>query len=131
MISRVAKAVVPVADQQGARDFWVETMGFRLLRDVSYGDERWLEVAPPDQDLVLVLSLRGADEPRRQAPEKLPHSDLFFDCADIEATYAELVERGVRFPAPPDRQPWGWWAMFEDNEGTRYALGQWTDSGRA
>ena len=26
---------------------------------------------------------------------------------------------------PPARQHFGWWALFEDNEGTRYALGQW------
>ena len=37
----------------------------------------------------------------------------------------ELRARGVEFPLPPARQHFGWWALFEDNEGTRYALGQW------
>ena len=91
----------------------------------SYGNERWIEVRPPDQDLLLVLSPRQADEPRRTVPDRLPHSDLFFDCADIESTHAELSARGVKFPLPPARQHFGWWALFEDNEGTRYALGQW------
>ncbi|MGH3339338.1 MAG: VOC family protein, partial [Propionibacteriaceae bacterium] len=68
---------------------------------------------------------RQADEPRRTVPDRLPHSDLFFDCADIESTHAELSARGVKFPLPPARQHFGWWALFEDNEGTRYALGQW------
>ncbi len=27
--------------------------------------------------------------------------------ADIDETYATLVERGVEFVAPPERQPWG------------------------
>jgi hypothetical protein len=37
----------------------------------------------------------------------------------------ELAARGVRFPTPPTKAHFGWWAMFEDNDGTRYALGQW------
>jgi hypothetical protein len=37
--------------------------------------------------------------------------------------FAELGERGVRFPAPPEMH-FGWWPMFEDPEGTRFALGQ-------
>jgi len=127
MISRVSKIVVPVADQQAALDFWTGAMGFEVVRDDRYGDERWIEVRPPEQDLLLVLSPRRPDEPRRAAPERLPHSDLFFDCADIEQTYAELSAREVRFPLPPSRQHFGWWALFEDNEGTRYALGQWRD----
>lgn len=48
------------------------------------------------------------------------------DCEDIEQTYAELSERGVGFTAPPVQMHFGWWSMFEDWEGTRFALGQWT-----
>ena len=58
--------------------------------------------------------------PQRRVPDRLPHSDLIFDCADIEATYAELSAREVRFPLLPVRQCFGWWALFEDHEGTRY-----------
>ena len=128
MITSVRKVVVPVADQAAALDFWTTKMGFTVVRDETYGDERWIEVRPPEQDLLLVLSLRGPDEPRREVPDQLPHSDLFFDCADIERTHAELVERGVTFAAAPARMHFGWWSMFVDDEGTRYVLGQWDDS---
>jgi lactoylglutathione lyase len=127
VITRVGKVIVPVADQQAALDFWTTGMGFELVRDDVYGNERWIEVKPPDQDILLVLSPRQPDEPRRTVPDRLPHSDLFFDCADIEASYVELSARGVKFALPPARQHFGWWALFEDNEGTRYALGQWSD----
>ena len=98
MITAVRKVIVPVSDQQAALDFWTEALGFLLVRDDTYGDERWIEVRPPDQDLLLVLSPRRPDEPRRTVPDQLPHSDLFFDCPNIEATYAELTARGVTFP---------------------------------
>jgi lactoylglutathione lyase len=125
MISGVSKVVVPVEDQERARDFWTTKLGFEVVRDESYGDERWVEVRPPDGSPVLVLSPRGAAEPRDEVPDQLPQSPVFFNCPDIEATYLKLRERGVRFPVPPARMHFGWWALFEDDDGTRYALGQW------
>jgi lactoylglutathione lyase len=127
VITHVSKVIVPVTDQQAALDFWTSCMGFDVVRDDKYGNERWIEIKPPGQDLLLVLSPRQPGEPRRTVPDRLPHSDLFFDCEDINSTYAELSARGVSFPLPPERQHFGWWALFEDNEGTRYALGQWGD----
>jgi len=125
MIEGVSKIVVPVDDQERAKEFWTDRMGFELRRDETYGDERWIEVSPPNQDLLLALSQRTADEVRSGVPDQLPHSPVFFNCADIQKTHAELTERGVVLPAPPERQHFGWWALFEDPDGTRYALGQW------
>ena len=125
MISRVHKIVVPVADETAAIEFWTARVGFELTRDESYGQgQRWVEVTPPNRTLVLVLSRRHADDRRPDVPAQLPHSPVFFDCEDIEETYRELASRGVTFPTPPVLMPFGWWAMFEDNEGTRYALTQ-------
>jgi lactoylglutathione lyase len=125
MISGVSKVVLPVDDQERAREFWTKRMGFELRRDVAYGDERWIEVSPPDGSPVLVLSRRTPHQPRPDVPDDLPHSPLLFNCADIGATYYELSQRGVEFSAPPHGQHFGWWSLFEDPDGTRYALGQW------
>lgn len=126
MITGVQKIIVPVDDEVRAREFWTTKLGFNVVRDETYGEERWIEVSPPNQPLVLVLSRRRPDEPRREVPDRLPHSDIFFACDDIQQTYGELTERSVRFPTPPAEMDFGWWSMFEDNEGTRYALGQWS-----
>jgi len=124
MISGVQKVIVPVDDQEKAKEFWTERLGFAVASDDRYDGGRWLEVAPPDGTPLLVLTPRRPDEPRREVDERLPHSDLFFTCADIEATHRELTGRGVRFHTPPTRMPFGWWAMFEDPDGTRYVLTQ-------
>ena len=47
MITAVRKVIVPVSDQQAALDFWTGALGFVLVRDDTYGDERWIEVGPP------------------------------------------------------------------------------------
>jgi predicted enzyme related to lactoylglutathione lyase len=125
MISWIGNVIVRGDDQKHAKRFSTTCWGFELRRDESHGDERWIEVRPPDGG-PLLLSPRATDEPRRELPVELPHSPVFFTCADVEATYRELSERGVRFSSPPQRMHFGGWSLFEDPDGTRYALGQWS-----
>lgn len=125
MITGISQIIVEVDDQGRAKEFWTEVVGFEVKTDAPYGERgRWIEVAPPDASPLLVLSPRSAAAARREVPDDLPHSPVFLTCDDIEQTHRELSERGVTFPTPPTRMDFGWWAMFEDHEGTRYALGQ-------
>ena len=123
MISGVSKVVVDVEDQDRARAFWTTVMGFELVRDTPYGAERWLEVRSPDGATTLVLG-RSATGPgdRAAVPEALPTANVMFRCDDLAATYRELTARGVEFPQPPVRQAFGWWSLFNDTEGNRFAL---------
>lgn len=120
MIEGVNKVVIEVVDQDRALQFWIENMGFSLVQDARYGDERWIEVRTPDKGMALVLSVRHGDPPT--APDDLPSSNVFFCCDDLPRTYEELRSRGVAFPQPPVQQDFGWWSMFEDQEGNRFAL---------
>jgi predicted enzyme related to lactoylglutathione lyase len=125
VISGVSKVVIDVEDQERAKKFWVGTVGFELVQDAPYGEERWLEVRPLDRALNLILSLRAEERgERRSGPDDLPTSNVMFRCDDLQATYEELTSRGVEFPQPPVKQPFGWWSMFNDTEGNRYALEQ-------
>jgi len=124
MIRGVRKIVLPVDDQERAKDFWVDRVGFGVAQDEAYEGGRWVELTPHDGSVLLVLSPRAPNEPRRAVDESLPHSDVFFTCDDIRQTYRELTERGVRFHTPPTEMPFGWWSMFEDADGTRYVLQQ-------
>jgi predicted enzyme related to lactoylglutathione lyase len=124
VIKSVAKVIMHVDDQERAREFWTNRAGF-VARDETYEDERWIEVAPPGGGPVLVLSPRPAEQPRPDVSDMLPHSPVFFTCDDIHETYSAMRDRGVEFPAAPAQMHFGWWAMFTDPDGTRYALGQW------
>jgi predicted enzyme related to lactoylglutathione lyase len=122
-INGVSKVVIDVEDQDRAKAFWTEKLGFELAQDVAYGDERWLEVRSPDGAIVLVLG-RTASGPgdRATVPDRLPTSNVMFRCDDITTTYRELARRGVDFPQPPTELNFGWWSMFADSEGNRFAL---------
>ena len=65
MISGVSKVVIEVDDQERARAFWAEKMGFEVAQDTPYGEERWLEVRAPGADVNLVLDLRAGEATRR------------------------------------------------------------------
>jgi lactoylglutathione lyase len=122
VIKGVSKVVIEVVDQARALAFWTERLGFELHRDRPHGEERWVEVRTPDRRLSLVLSPRRAE--RSSAHDTLPTSDVFFYCDDLVETYEELRSCGVEFPQPPVELSFGWWSMFEDHEGNRYALHQ-------
>ena len=121
---RVRKVVLPVQDQDRAKEFWTAKLGYEVVADAPYGAERWLEVRSPDRAVNLVLELTAGTQSAATAPEHLPTSNVMFECDDIVATHRELAAKGVEFPQPPVNQPFGWWAMFADSEGNRFALGQ-------
>jgi lactoylglutathione lyase len=122
MIMGVSKVTIEVDDQDRAKAFWTGPMGFELVQDTPYEEDgtRWLEVRSPDGHVVLVLGSRTRE--RETAPDMLPTSNIFFYCDDLQKTYEELVERGVEFPQPPVHMDFGWWSLFNDSEGTRFAL---------
>ncbi len=119
MLLGVNKVRVGVVDQDRAKRFWVDTMGCEIVQDESYGDERWLEVRLPD-GVVLVLERRDASD-ETSSPGQ-PNTAVFFACDDVDATWQELVSRGVAFSQEPVDMPFGRWSMFADTEGNRFAL---------
>jgi predicted enzyme related to lactoylglutathione lyase len=121
VVGGVTKVVVEVDDQDRAKRFWTEQLGFQLVQDTPYGEERWLEVRTPDKAVVLVLDLRKGERPIPRDPS-LPTSNVMFYAEDLQQTYQELHARGVEFPEPPVQQPFGWWSLFGDSEGNRFAL---------
>jgi catechol 2,3-dioxygenase-like lactoylglutathione lyase family enzyme len=116
----ISKVTLNVADQDAAKRFWVDTLGFSVVTDQPMDDQgRWIEVRSPEDRVTLVLY-----PGKKQDTGEGRLSDILFECDDIEQAYAELSTRGVQFGDKPVKQPWGWWASFKDNEGTLYGLGQ-------
>jgi catechol 2,3-dioxygenase-like lactoylglutathione lyase family enzyme len=127
VIRGVNQVVLYVEDQQRAKKFWTEKMGFTVAEDSAYGEDgRWIAVGSPDGRMRLVLSPRMPGWSPAETPEGMPSSNIMFYSDNVEQTYAELTAKGVKFPTAPTKMFFGWWSVFEDDEGTRHALGeQW------
>ena len=123
MLTAVRSVGIYVGDQDRAKEFFTKTLGFELVQDTPMGDgpeaARWIEVAPPDRNVILVLFTPEGDQGRVGT-----FSNVLFECDDIQATHRQLAGRGVEFTEEPSRQFWGWWAVFKDPDGNSYGLGQ-------
>jgi lactoylglutathione lyase len=123
VIAGVRSVGIYVGDQDRAKAFWTEQMGFELLQDSPFGEgERWIEVQPPDKGAILVLYT-----PPEAKDMVGTFSNVLFHSDDINKTYEELTERRVEFVEKPSQQFWGWWAVFKDPDGNTYGLGQSSD----
>lgn len=117
-IEFVQVAGVPVSDLDRALAFYTEKLGFEKHTDQSLGDGfRWVTVRAKDDNTQVQLDLN----PDRAGSGGAPA--LAFAASDVEATAAELKERGVEFRSDPEVQEWGGtMATFLDQDGNMLVL---------
>jgi len=114
--------VVFVRDLEVSKRFYVDQLGFELITEQCLPTGvRWIEVAPPDGSANLALV-----EPKPDRPEyKLigGYRWVLFMTEDVQATYKEWSERGVRFLFAPETPGWGGtYTRFEDPDGNAFGL---------
>ena len=106
-----------MSDQDRALAFYTNKLGFETRADISVGDYRWIEVAPPGAETALVL------EPGQGTVGMF--TSVVFATDDMQATYDQLRSRGVRFTEEPTKQSWGGiQAQFVDPDGNTFVLVQ-------
>ena len=134
MISKLSHVSVFVLDQDRAYDFYVNKLGFKVHTDAAMGPGmRWLTVCPPDQpDLEITLmpvaeGMMFTEETAGQMRALIKQGTFgfgVFECRDIYATYEELKKKGVEFKKEPTTEFYGIEALFKDDSGNWFSLGQ-------
>jgi len=130
MISNISLVTLWVTDQDEARDFYVDKLGFEAKADVRMGDGyRWVTVAHPQHpELEVTLMVPGPplDPDMAQAVERAlakgSMGGFGLRTENCEQTYQTLVAQGVEFPQPPARRPYGVEAVMRDNSGNWLVL---------
>ena len=134
MINKMSHVSIYVLDQDSAYDFYVNKLGFKVHTDSPFGEGmRWLTVRPPEQpglEITLMPIMPGMTMNQESADQlrDLVQKGTFgfgvFECADIYATYEELKAKGVEFSKPPTKEFYGIEALFKDDSGNWFSLGQ-------
>ncbi len=134
MINKLSHVSVFVLDQDSAFNFYVNKLGFRVHTDAPMGPgTRWLTVCPPHQpelEISLMPIAEGMMFTKESAEQMrtLVRQGTFgfgvFECADIYATYEELKSKGVEFKKEPKKEFYGIEALFKDDSGNWFSLGQ-------
>ncbi|MFD6399802.1 VOC family protein [Nocardia sp. NPDC060249] len=130
-ITNVSLVTVYVTDQDAAKQWYIDKLGFVETADVSMGDNgfRWVSIAHPDhRELEVTLMIPGppltddlADAIRRALADGT-HGALGLRTADCQKTYDELTAKGVEFIQPPSERPYGTEAIIRDNSGNWLVL---------
>jgi len=123
-----------VLDQDSAYDFYVNKLGFKVHTDAPMGPgARWLTVCPPEQpDLEISLMAiedgmmfkNGAAKHMRELVKQGTFGFGVFQCNNLLATYEELKARGVEFTKPPTKEFYAFEALFKDDSGNWFSLGE-------
>jgi catechol 2,3-dioxygenase-like lactoylglutathione lyase family enzyme len=134
MISKLSHVSIYVLDQDSAHDFYVNKLGFTVHTDAPMGPGmRWLTVTAkdqPDLEITLMPIKEGMmfSKETAAAMRELVQKGTFgfgvFECKDIYATYEELKAKGVEFIKEPKKEFYGIEALFKDDSGNWFSLGQ-------
>jgi catechol 2,3-dioxygenase-like lactoylglutathione lyase family enzyme len=134
MITKLTHMCIYVLNQNSAYDFYVNKLGFIVHTDAPMGEgARWLTVTPPEQpelEITLFLVAEGAmfDKETVKTMTALIKKGTFgaavFTCKNLLATYEELKAKGVTFKKTPTKEFYGYEALFIDDSGNWFSLGQ-------
>lgn len=139
MINRMSHTSVFVLDQDSAKTFYTEKLGFEVRFDISMGEEfegagagfRWLTVGPKDQpDLQIILSscdMGRSPEAAAQFRDLVAGGSMgvgVMTTDDCRQTYEALVAEGVTFLSEPAERPYGIEATLRDDSGNMMSLVQ-------
>jgi catechol 2,3-dioxygenase-like lactoylglutathione lyase family enzyme len=109
---------VPVTDQERAKKFYRDLLGFDLLRDEPMGSTvRWIQLAPKGCSTTIAL-VTWFDT---MQPGGL--QGVMLNSTDIDRDHQELNAKGLEL-TKIDQQPWGRFAMFKDPDGNGWILRQ-------
>jgi len=130
MITNISLVTVYCLDQDKARDFYVDVLGFEPGSDVTMGEGfRWVTVkhtAQPELEVTLMtpgppLDADAAAFVRRQLGRG-GMGGIGLSVDDCHKTYEELVAKGVTFLQEPSDRPYGVEAVMRDNSGNWMVL---------
>ena len=137
MITKLSFVNVFVLDQDRAKKFYTETLGFEVRSDANMDGFRWLTVGPKEQPDINILLARPAPpmfseddaEALRGLVAKGSMAGGVLETDDCRKTYEDLKGKGVTFLQEPADRPYGVEALFRDDSGNWFSLTQRKQAG--
>lgn len=125
---RLRMLSVFVDDQEKAKAFYTNVLGFQLKHDIPMGEFSWTTVVstldPEGPELLLEPSAHPAVKPWRDAMMQDGIPLLQLDVEDCQAEFDRLIAAGVEFTQPPTDMGTVVTAVFNDTFGNLIQLAQ-------
>ena len=115
MIDAIATVCIFVNDQDKAKAFYTDVLGFELRQDSPMGESRWIAVAPKGARTEVILYKMDQNW-EHYRPVMGKSQAITFNVTDIAGLRDDLKAKGVRITQEPDPQPWGTFMMILDQD---------------
>ena len=139
MIQKMSHSILHVLDQDVAKEFYADKLGFEVKFDQTMPNGfRWLTVSPkgqPELQIILMKVGSGGDLAKMEGDarekevetigsllKKGSFSGGVFQTADCRKTVEELKAKGVEFTSEQKEQFYGVEAVFKDPSGNWFSL---------
>jgi len=126
---QIVHIAVVVNDYDEAIHWYTEKLGFTLIEDTPLSaTKRWVLVAPPGSEECQLLLAKGVDDEQRSriGNQTGGRVFLFLKTDDFWRDYNNYVNKGINFIRPPEAEPYGTVAVFEDLYGNLWDLIEFT-----
>ncbi|WP_346889008.1 VOC family protein [Clostridium sp. UBA1056] len=122
MINKIGKITLYVNNQEEAKSFWIEKLGFVVKFEQAMGPNmKWLEVGPSEEEFTTFVlydkNLMIAQNPKAN----VTHPSILLSTKDIESAYSEMKKKSVKVGELMN-MPYGKMFSFEDQDGNEYLL---------
>jgi len=143
MIQKMSHATIYVLDQDVAKNFYVDKLGFELKADYTAPNGfRWLTVAPKGQadiEIALIKVGSAGEFGKKEESAESAKKDMemmagllkkgwlsagAFQTADCRKTYEEYKAKGVEFVSEPKDEFYGVNAVLKDPFGNWFSMTQ-------
>ena len=134
MITKMSHVTLFVTNQDAAKDFYVNKLGFAVHTDQTMDNGfRWLTVVPPAQKDLEIVLIEPIESPMLDAESAAAVRLLLkkgvlgagaFETPDCKRTYETLKAKGVQFAGAPEERFYGTEAVMRDGLGNWFSVTQ-------
>jgi catechol 2,3-dioxygenase-like lactoylglutathione lyase family enzyme len=134
MITKLSHVTLFVNNQDEAKRFYVNTLGFEVRTDQTMDSGfRWLTVGPKGQKDLEIVLMEPKEGPMFDAESAAAVRLLLkkgvlgagaFEVDDCHKTYQELKAKGVQFAGAPQERFYGIEAIMKDGVGNWFSMTQ-------
>ena len=122
----IGLAALVVREYDEALEFYVGTLGFRVVEDIVVPEQakRWVVVAPPGstESRLLLARAVGDEQSSRIGNQTGGRVFLFLSTDDFWRDFRSFKARGVVFVREPKEESYGTVAVFRDLYGNLWDL---------
>ena len=121
MINYIGKVTIYVNNQEEAKKFWTEKMGFVCHEQPMGPNFKWMEVRPNEGAFTSFIIYEKELMQKKNPTANVGHPNVILSTQEIEKAYDQMKENGVEV-GELQVMPYGKMFSFKDQDGNTYLL---------